>query len=66
VKVGDLVRCIDDDFYLKVGLVTKVELWQDPSNARNVGVDVQVIWGDGKTRLHDELELEIIVSEHKN
>jgi len=66
VKVGDLVRHVDDDFYLQVGLVTKIEFWQDSNSDRNVGVDVQVIWGDGKTRLHDELELEIIVPEDKN
>ncbi len=66
MKVGDLVRHVDDDFYLQVGLVTKIEFWQDPNSDRNVGVDVQVIWGDGKTKLHDEMELEIIVSEHKN
>ena len=69
MKVGDLVRRrydIDDGMRLSPGLVTKVHLWQDPSQPRNVGVDIHVLWNDGQTRIHDEMELETIVPEEKN
>jgi len=65
MKVGDLVRHLYDT-YLSPGLVTKVHFWQDPNSDRNVGVDIHVLWNDGKTRAHDEMELETIVSEEKN
>lgn len=69
MKVGDLVRRrydIDDGFRPAPGLVTKVHLWQDPSQPRNVGVDIYVLWSNGETGVHDEMELETIVSEEKN
>ena len=65
MKVGDLVRHLYDT-YLSSGLVTKVHFWQDLNSDRNVGVDIHVLWNDGKTRAHDEMELEIIISEGKN
>ena len=67
--VGDLVRRrhdIDDDILLPPGLVTKVHFWQDPNSDRNVGVDIHVLWSNGETGVHDEMDLEIIVSEEKN
>ena len=69
MKVGDLVRRrydIDDGFRPVSGLVTKVHLWQDPSQPRNVGVDIYVLWSNGETGVHDEMELETIVPEEKN
>jgi len=66
MKVGDLVRHVDDDMCLPSGLVTKVHFWQDPSSDRNVGVDIHVLWNNGETGVHDEMELETIVSEEKN
>lgn len=65
MKVGDLVRHLYDTC-LSSGLVTKVHLWQDLNSDRNFGVDIHVLWNDGKTRAHDEMELETIVSEEKN
>ena len=64
MKVGDLVRRrhdIDDDILIPPGLVTKVHFWQDPNSDRNVGVDIHVLWSNGETGVHDEMELETIV-----
>ena len=69
MKVGDLVRRrhdIDDDIIFPPGLVTKVHLWQDPSQPRNVGVDIHVLWSNGEAGVYDEMELETIVTEEKN
>ena len=46
MKVGDLVRHIDDDMCLPSGLVTKVHFWQDPNSDINVGVDIHVLLND--------------------
>jgi len=62
MRPGDLVRLRDAHWtHLTTGIVIKVHAWSDPgASDRNVGIDIYVRWSDGKTRIHDEVDLEII------
>lgn len=61
---GDLVRYaysgFGEPYYKTAGIVIESVVWKDPSNPKNVGVDVRVLWPDGQITAFDELELELL------
>ena len=63
-RPGDIVRYaysgFGDEHNNSTGIVIESKVWKDPGNPNNVGVDVSVMWPDGKITRFDELELELI------
>ena len=65
MKVGDVVRCVWPDSFSdyegQSGIILEISQWVDKGAPdRNFGIDVKVLWSNGKVESFDESELDII------
>ena len=65
MKVGDIVKFHYPDSFNEYerqnGVIVEINKWVDKDSPdRNFGIDVRVLWSNGKIESFDEIELDII------